>query len=123
MSATCPKPDADTAEIKQWKELRLSETDVLVNELKRFADVDGSGFITTREAGEFRRLVEYGYLVAQVIRDEGPNLDFVVRASGNDAEEAVRRMEEYKALARRISEAGVTDMPDITVADAGAPFE
>ena len=122
-SATCPKPNADTVEIKEWKMLRLSEADMLANEFTRFADADGSGFVTTKEAADFRWLVEYGYLVAQVIRDEGPNVDFVVRASGKDVEEAVSRMEEYKALARRITEAGVTGLPDITVADAGAPFE
>ena len=62
-------------------------------------------------------------MVAQVIRDEGPNIDFVVRASGKDLEEAERQMKEYKALAQRITEAGVTDLPDVTVVGAGVLFE
>jgi hypothetical protein len=101
----------------------LSEADILVDQLKPFADADDSGFVTTEEAADFRWLVEYGYLVAQVIRDEGPSIDFVARASGKDLGDAERRVEEYKALARRITEAGVTDLPDVTVADAGSPFE
>jgi len=123
MSATCPSPNADTPEIDQWKKLRLSDAEMLVDKLKPFADADDSGFVTTKEATDFRWLVEFGYLVAQVIRDEGPSIDFIVRASGKDLEDAMGRIEAYKGLAQRITEAGVTHLPDVTVADAGSPFE
>jgi len=122
-STTCPRPETDTAGITEWKELRMTESQKLAGELKQFADADGSGFVTTAEASEFRRLVEFGYLVDQVIRDEGASLDLVARASGKSDEDAARDIDEYRKLARRINESGLTTLPELIVADAGAPFQ
>jgi hypothetical protein len=122
MSTTCPKPNADPPEIERWKQLTRSESDVLVGKLKRFADADESGFVTTREASDFRFLVEYGYLVAQVIRDQGAKMELVVRASGKDLETATRDIARYRALASQLGQAGITCLPDVAVANAGAPF-
>lgn len=94
-----------------------------MDKFKQFADADQSGFVTTKEAGKLRQLLEYGFLVAQVIRDEGAKMEFVVRASGKNLDEATQELESYRALARRIAEAGVTNLPDVTVADAGSPSE
>jgi hypothetical protein len=122
-SATCPKPATDTAGIEQWKVLQRSKADELTSQLKPFADADGSGFVTTQEASDFRFLMEYGYLVAQVIRDEGPSIDLVARASGMDVDAAMHRIEAYKVLAQRIDEAGIAELPDVTLADAGSSAE
>jgi len=114
-STTCPNPGVDTVDLEQWKQARRAEAEKLVNSLKRFADADGSGFVTTDEAFAFRRSVEFGYLAAQVIRDEEAKLESIARASGIDLEEAARRVEEYRVLARRITEAGVGELPDVTI--------
>lgn len=116
-SATCPKPGADPPEIEKWKRLTLSDTAMLVGKLKPFADFDASGFVTTQEASDFRWLVEYGYLVAQVIRDEGAKMEFVTRASGKDLTTASRDLARYQDLARKLAGAGITCLPDATVAD------
>ena len=110
-SATCPKPDADTPEIKRWKTLKVSETDVLIRRLKPFADADSSGFVTTDEGSAFRNLIEYGFLAEQVIRDKGPDLEFLAEASGTDPKAAGERLAAYKDLARRIIDSGVAELP------------
>jgi hypothetical protein len=112
-SATCPKPDADPPQVEQWKKLRLSESDVLTDKLKPFADTDGSGFVTTKEASDFRWLVEFGYLVNQVNREEGTSAALIARASGYDTGEVARKVKEYDALAHKIDEAGVTKLPQV----------
>ncbi|HEX6791541.1 MAG TPA: hypothetical protein VF247_09545 [Candidatus Krumholzibacteria bacterium] len=115
MSATCPKPNADPPELEKWKKLRRSETDMLADKLKLYADADGSGFVTTAEASEFRDLVEFGYLVAQVNRDEGTSAALIARATGASPEDVARKTKTYDALARRIAEAGVTKLPEVTL--------
>ncbi len=122
-STTCPNPDADTAELERSKRVRRGEADKLVTSLKRFADADGSGFVTTEEAFDFRRSVEFGYLAAEVIRNEGPKLELIARACGDDVEETARRVGEYRVLARRITEAGVAELPDVAVGTAEGTSE
>jgi hypothetical protein len=117
MSATCPKPDADPPEVEQWKQLRVSEADVLVDRLKPFADADQSGFVTTGEAGDFRYLIEFGHLVAQVVRDEGGTLQQVARASGMGPADAKARIAAYNALSSRIVQAGVAELPEAILGD------
>lgn len=118
MSATCPNPNATNPELEQWKLLRRSETDILSEKLKPFADADQSGFVTTQEADEFRSLIEFGYLVAQVNRDEGTSVALVARASGLDEGEAKRRVDAYQALALRIRNADVTELPEVTLLES-----
>lgn len=115
MSATCPKPDADPPQIEMWKKLRRSDADVLVDKLKPYADADGSGFVTTKEAGEFRRLVEFGYLVAQVNRSEGTSVKVITNASGYSPDEVAQKAKAYANLAGRIHDAGVTELPAISL--------
>ena len=110
-SATCPKPEADPPEIERWKELKVSETDLLVPRLKPFADTDGSGFVTTEEASDFRYLIEYGYLAQQVAQDQGANAKFLAKASGQDPKDAMDRLATYKELARKIIDSGVAELP------------
>jgi len=117
-SATCPKPDADPPELEKWKLTKRSDTEILADKLKAFADSDQSGFVTTQEASDFRYLVEYGYLVAQVVRDEGATMELVTRASGKDAATASRELSRYRALTHRLAGVGVTCLPDATVSDA-----
>jgi hypothetical protein len=114
-SATCPKPDADPPEVERWKSMRMSEADRLVGGLREFADADGSGFVTTEEANDFRYLIEFGYLVAQVARDEGPGIDRVAQASGMEPADAQARLDAYQALANRITAAGVAELPQVVL--------
>jgi hypothetical protein len=115
MSATCPKPGADAPELTRWKALKVSETEAMVSQFKPIADADGSGFVTTKEAASFRYAMEYGYVVARVVRDEGASIESVARASGKDVESARRALAEYKELARRATAAGIACLPDVTI--------
>ena len=114
-SATCPKPDADPPQVVMWKKLRSSDADMLTDKLKPFADADGSGFVTTKEADDFRWLVEFGYLVQQVNRDEGTKASLIARASGLSTADVAQRVKSYDALAHRVHDAGVTELPQVSM--------
>jgi len=110
-SATCPKPDSDPPEVERWKQLMVSEKDQLVPRLKQFADADGSGFVTTFEASEFRYLIEFGYLAGQLFRSGVADLEDLSKASGRDPKDAGDRLTAYKNLARKINDSGVAELP------------
>lgn len=118
MSATCPKPDADPPEFARWKELMATESDQLVPLLKPFADADGSGFVTTDEASDFRFLIEFGFLAEHVFHSRGANLDALSKASGREPKDAEARLSAYKTLARRIMDSGVAELPFPELANA-----
>lgn len=115
MSATCPNPNADPPELTHWKTLKTDESAVVLEQLKPFADADGSGFVTTQEGNAFRYLIEFGYLAAQVIRDEAATVEAVSRASGKDAAATEASLREYVALSKRITQAGVEGLPEIVI--------
>jgi hypothetical protein len=115
MSATCPNPTADPPELTRWKQTKTDESASLVEKLKPFADADGSGFVTTKEGSDFRFLLEFGYLADQAIRDEGSQIETVARAAGLDVAATEARVREYTAIAKRISDAGVTGLPEISI--------
>ena len=123
MSAKCPKPGAVALEIESWRKFKVSESDKLLPRLKPFADANGSGFVTTEEASEFRWLIEYGYLAERVIRDSGRELAYLAKASGKEPKEAGERLAAYKELARRIIDAGVAEPPDPAAADTKQALE
>ena len=112
MSATCPRPDADTPELERWKALQMSESEKLAIKLMPIADRDASGFVTTKEAWSFRTLIEFGYLVSQVISESDATIEAVSRASGMDIESARHRLKEYQSLSQRLLDIGVADLPN-----------
>ncbi len=116
-NTTCSIPDAGTRSGERPKEVRETESDRLVKELKRLADEDDSGFVTTKEAVELRSLIEYGYLAAQVSKDDGASLETIARASGKDVRDAGVQLAKYKKSAQELREAGVAELPLITLAD------
>jgi hypothetical protein len=120
MSATCPNPNADPPELTRWKTHKTDERSVVLQQLKPFADADGSGFVTTQEGGDFRFLLEFGYLAAQVIRDEAATVQAIARASGKDVADAEASLREYAALSKRITEAGVAGLPEVVIPGTGS---
>lgn len=119
-SATCPKPDADDLELTRWKQSKVSESGMLLPKLKPIADADGSGFVTTPEAGMFRDTVEFGYLAAQAVRDDGPTIEAIARAAGRDIPAAEAKLREYATIAKRITDAGVTGLPVVDIPELKA---
>jgi len=117
-NTTCSLPDAGKQSGKGSRETEEAKSDRLVKELKRLADTDNSGFVTTKEGFEFRYLIEYGYLAAQVIKDEGASLESIARASGKDVKDAEVQLARYSKSAQELREAGVAELPSIELAES-----
>ena len=115
MSTNCPNPNADAPELTRWKSLKKDESAEVLQQLKPFADADGSGFVTTQEGGDFRNLLEFGYLAAQVIRDEAASVQAIARASGKDVTATEASLREYVALSKRITQVGVAGLPEVVI--------
>lgn len=114
-STTCPNPNAGPDEVDEWTQLRLSEAAQLTLALQPFADFDGSGFVSSSEGYDFRRLFEFGCLVVKVKEEEGPIPEAIARASGMDVDEIEERIAEYEALSVKIALAGATRFPSIAL--------
>ena len=112
-SAVCPNPTADAPELTRWKTIKVDESSALAQKLQPFADADRSGFVTTEEGMNFRFLIEYGYMAKQVMEEHEGSYDSIARAAGTDASAAEKRAQEYSALAKRISEAGIQGLPQL----------
>ncbi len=115
MSTTCPNPNADPPELTRWKQLKTDDTSKVRQQLRPFADADGSGFVTTSEGSDFRYLLEFGYLAAQAIRDDGATIEAVSRADGKDIAATEARLRKYLALSKQLSDAGVKGLPEVAI--------
>jgi hypothetical protein len=83
--------------------------------LQRFADLDGSGFVTTEEGRAFQSLVEFGYLASQLSENESVTVEMLAAASGKAVDGAQKRLREYLALVGRLHAAGLDGLPSVAV--------
>lgn len=113
MSATCPNPNIDDSEFEQWKKLQLDKSEKIAQKLIPVADADASGFVTTEEGWEFRRLMEYGFLASQVMSGPDTTIEAVAKASGMDVDSVLKQHKEYQEASNRLYNMGVTDLPQI----------
>ena len=111
VSTVCPNPESDTKEEIEKKQIRLNLSDKISYELKKFADIDSSGFVSTEEATRFRSIIEFGFLVNQLIGEDKNNLNLIATASRKDTTTARKDIEEYLNLARKIRESGISGVP------------
>jgi hypothetical protein len=82
------------------------QVDEEVKKLRGLADRDGSGFVSTTEGLDFRKLIEFGYLVAQVAADGGRGPDAVATAAGIDVAVAETKLHRLAELSKRFEAAG-----------------
>ncbi len=112
-STTCPRPGADPDAVAEWHAALGERVEEEVERLRAFADSDSSGFVSTTEGRTFRRLVEFGYLVKQIIQVEGRSIEAVSAAAGLTAEEAGQQLQEFDELASRMADNGLRPLPDV----------
>ena len=119
-STACPVPGADARITRQWQaELQMrAELDMEI--LRKHADRDGSGFISTAEGSEFRKLVEFGYLAAQIVESDAASTTEVARAARLSVEQVEARVAQYNALARRLNESSQFKIPLVDLTGPGA---
>ena len=107
----CPLKGADQKGLKE-KQAKLQEKndrDMVI--LRKYADSDGSGFVTTAESREFKDLVEFGYLAAHVVESETTATAVLARARRLAPDQVVARIAKYNELAKRLNESSEFKSP------------
>lgn len=112
-STSCPDPNADPEARAAWREREMAKANEIIARLKPLADEDASGFVSNVEGRRFRGIVEHGYLCAEVAKSPHADTALLAEACGLSLEQAVSRLDEYKATRVQLLELGFMDLPDV----------
>lgn len=97
-SSECPKKNATPEEIAEFRRAREEQVNPELELLKPIADVDNSGFVSTEEGIQFRRMYEFGMKANEVLSIEAGELAASARALGFTVEELEEKVSEYAAF-------------------------
>ena len=86
--------------------------------LKALADRDRSGFVSTREASEFRRTMEFGLKAAYIISAEGPTLERLCKLLSVTPSEASALAAEYERARMALKEIPTVSLPALVLPHA-----
>lgn len=114
---SCGLPEAAHGRVARLEAALREKAAEDLEALIPFADADGSGTVTTEEAGVLRRLVEFGYLADLLVRERALSLPGIALAAGIGSEEAASRIERYNALALRLNGATERSMPVLVLVE------
>lgn len=121
-STSCPPRNADPAAVAATQAADRERLATEVQRLRPVADADGSGFVSTAEAAEFRRLIEFGHLMHHLTAVERASDETIACATRLDSDRRRERIRAYDTVARRINESHAgTLLPLLPVIGPGAP--
>ncbi len=104
-SNNCPNPDMTAEERQEFARRSQLQYEELLRVLKPMADLDGSGFVSTEEAREFRGLFEFGCLAQHVRANEGEEAALLASAAALSPEVLPAKARQFNELCRRLQEA------------------
>ena len=116
----CNKPDQDPEQAEREKIAFEYKLDKEISRLKCLADSDGSGFISSDEGYQFRRLMEFGYKAAFVASSEEGDkqkvsLGLKVELGGSDISLLDEKLKEYSALREKAEKNDIADLPEVVL--------
>lgn len=114
-SNSCPMPGADPDTLAARQQRAKAACDAERTRLQPLADTDGSGFVSTIEAIQFRVAFEFASLMDQLQLAGDYSMERVLIATGLDAALLESRMRAYAEVRRKAEAAGVIDLPVIGV--------
>lgn len=98
----CPRPGADPEEVKALRQKLDERVQAELRRLKPFADRDGSGFISTEEASQFRELVLFGLRAAKLEPGDRQSPQAIASALGKDPGWVIEKARDYADLGQRV---------------------
>lgn len=118
---SCNLPEAEHGRVAQLQAALRTATVEDRETLRAYADGDGSGFVSTAEAAGFRELIEFGFLAAWIMKEEGESLDRIATAASLPPEKTEAMIDRYNSAAERLNAATRHPMPVIRLnADVGS---
>lgn len=100
---SCNLPEAAHGRVAQLQAALRKTTLEDLDAIRSLADGDGSGFVSTAEAAEFRELIELGYLAVWLTDEQEAPLDRIAAAASLPPEEAAARIARYNRIAERLN--------------------
>ena len=121
-SGFCPVPGADPQATKLQQEKIQSEIAAEVAIWKPIADMDSSGFVTTKEAVQTRSTAEFGLEVSMILKEGVSSLSDVSKKTGVPESTVTKRLAEYRELAARAARFGLrkTALPSVSLQEVSA---
>jgi hypothetical protein len=96
---------ADPEEVRKLRAQQREKEEAVMPSLKKWADLDGSGFVSSKEADRLRRLYEFGPMVHFVAAEEKTrDAKAVAEALQMPLAELLDNLREYKELRQRHGE-------------------
>ncbi len=109
MNSLCPRPGSNPEKLRELQKQVEAKAARWSSFLKKNADLDGSGFVSSAEAATLRRRVELGFIVAQVadIRD----VDALAKLTQSARSEVVADLAAYAKLYSLAVKEGLSGLP------------
>ena len=98
-STACPVPGADPDKVAAYLEELRSKNEADLEALRRYADTDASGFVSSAEGADFRNLMELGLLADFILRQEDGSVKRIARAAMMKQQDVEERLEAYNRVA------------------------
>ncbi|MBU1701801.1 MAG: hypothetical protein KJ970_15130 [Candidatus Eisenbacteria bacterium] len=119
LSGSCPNPEATPDEIQLWRASLYAKLEPEYQELRRLADADQSGFVSTEEATRLRNMYEFGVMVTFVFDNTRQDIPATARGLGLTVEQLRSRLVEYEEYCHSLGAAYEDVMPDADAVMAG----
>ena len=105
------KPSAD--ELARMRQVAADRERLITPRLRALADRDGSGFVSTREGSEFRRMFEFGLKAAFILSVENPGLERLCTLLNVTPSEASVLAAEYERVRSDLADVATVPIPSL----------
>ena len=101
MSTTCARPGADPKKLAAFRRQIETKRAAELQPLKKLADADGSGFVSTSEGVKTRTLIEFAWEVTDLVGREGRDRLRLAHVMGLTPATFDQNLRDYRNLLRR----------------------
>ncbi len=105
------RPSAE--ELARMRQIAADRERLVTPRLRALADRDGSGFVSTREGSEFRRMFEFGLKAAFIISAENPSLERLCTLLNVTPSEASVLAAEYERVRSDLADVATVPIPSL----------
>src|SRR5689334_6149584 len=98
MSTTCARPGADPKRLAAFRQQIEKKMATELQPLKKLADADGSGFVSTREGEDTLKLIEFAWEVTYLVDREGRDRSQLAHAMGLTPSTFDQKLRDYRSL-------------------------
>ncbi len=116
LNTACPSSSPSVGQVESWNAQQVARENEVVALLKRAADSDDSGFVSSEEGNKFRATLELG-LRAALILEDCPNCtrDQLASALGVTAEDLTEKLAVYDTVRSRAPKGALSTFSSVPI--------